>query len=187
MAYRCASEEPWTIQFVSDGCEALTGYPPEALVGKPVTAYGDIVWPADRAKVWDETQAAIKAGRPWTCPYRIVAASGERKWVWERGGAAQNDDGELVLEGFIQDVTARRERASLPLALSRIRRWLCGRRTHSKVKAIWSSLSRREAIEDVAAYLHRHVDEYERCLALARTLDANRAAVALFEAASPTK
>ncbi len=183
MAYRCASDDQWTIQFVSDGCEALTGYPPEALVGKAVTAYGDIVWPADRATLWTEVQGAIKSGRPWTCPYRIVTASGERRWVWERGGAVQNDDGEVVLEGFIQDVTAQHESELRYRSLfedSPVALW---EEDHSKVKVLLEQLVASEGVEDVAGYLHRHVDEYERCLGLAHTLDANRAAVALFEAA----
>ncbi len=42
--------------------------------------------------------------------YRIITASGQRKWVWERGVAVKGDDGEvLYLEGFVHDITAQHE------------------------------------------------------------------------------
>jgi PAS domain S-box-containing protein/putative nucleotidyltransferase with HDIG domain len=108
MVYRCANDPRWTMQFVSAGCEELTGYAPEALVGNAAIAYADLVHPEDAARLWDDIQAAIAAGGPWTCVYRITTASGEVKWVWERGVAVNVGDAR-VLEGFIQDVTSRRE------------------------------------------------------------------------------
>ena len=108
MVYRCANDPQWTTQFVSAGCEKLTGYSPEILAGNTVVAYADLVHSDDAARLWDDIQAAIDAGAPWTCVYRITTASGELKWVWERGVAVSVGDAQ-VLEGFIQDVTDRRE------------------------------------------------------------------------------
>jgi PAS domain S-box-containing protein len=109
MAYRGANDRRWTMQFVSAGCEALTGHTPEAFVDDAVVTYGDLVWPADADKLWDDIQAAIAADAAWTCVYRITTATGELKWVWERGVAVKNDEGAQVLEGFIQDVTGQHE------------------------------------------------------------------------------
>jgi PAS domain S-box-containing protein/putative nucleotidyltransferase with HDIG domain len=110
MAYKCANDEQWTMQLVSAGSEALTGYAPEALMGNAVTSYGDLVWPEDRSKLWEDIQAATESGRPWTCTYRIITATGEPRWVWERGVAVSNGSGGVrMLEGFIQDVTDRHE------------------------------------------------------------------------------
>ena len=108
MVYRCANDPRWIMEFVSAGCEELTGYAPEALVGNAAIAYADLVHPEDAARLWDDVQAAIDGGVPWTCSYRITSASGELKWVWERGVAVSVGDAP-VLEGFIQDVTDRRE------------------------------------------------------------------------------
>ena len=108
MVYRCVNDPQWTMQFVSAGCEDLTGYAPEALVGNAAVAYADLVHAEDAARLWNDIQAAIDAGRPWTCVYRITTASGELKWVWERG-VAVSVGAAPVLEGFIQDVTSRRE------------------------------------------------------------------------------
>ena len=54
---------------------------------------------------------------------------------------------------------------------------------HSAVKAHLEELI-ASGVTDVAGYLLTHPLEYERCVVLARTLDVNRAAVALFEASS---
>ena len=123
MAYRCSNDRLWTVHFVSAGCLALTGYPPEALVDNAVVAYGSLVSPEDAARLWGETQAAIEAGAPWTCVYRITTASGELRWVWERGVALTTSDGDVVLEGFVQDVTeARKTEARLEAASAEWRR-----------------------------------------------------------------
>jgi PAS domain S-box-containing protein/putative nucleotidyltransferase with HDIG domain len=54
---------------------------------------------------------------------------------------------------------------------------------HSAVKAYLEELV-ATGIDDVATYLLEHPQECEHCLTLARALDVNRAAVALFEAES---
>jgi len=107
MAYRCANDREWTMQFVSTGCEALTGHSPEALVGSTAVSFGDLVWPEDIA--WTKVQAAIARDEPWTLTYRITTASGDLKWVWERGVAVRDEHGRVeALEGFIQDITAQK-------------------------------------------------------------------------------
>jgi putative nucleotidyltransferase with HDIG domain/PAS domain S-box-containing protein len=112
MAYNCIADSQWTMRFVSAGCEALTGYPPRALIGNATVSYADLVWADDRAALRADIEAAIAAGSSWTCTYRIVTAGGETRWVWERGQAVDGDEAVAdarVLEGFIQDVTAQRK------------------------------------------------------------------------------
>jgi PAS domain S-box-containing protein len=107
MVYRCANDRSWTMEVVSAGCEDVTGYPPEALIGSAVVAYGDLVHPEDSAEVWDIIQAAIARDEPWTVTYRITTKDGEPRWVRERGSSLAGDDA-TILEGFIQDITATR-------------------------------------------------------------------------------
>ena len=108
MVYRCANDPSWTMEVVSAGCEDVTGYPPEALIGNAVVAYGDLVHPEDSAAVWDSIQAAIARGEPWTVTYRITTAAGELRWVWERGIGLGAGDDVTILEGFIQDITTKK-------------------------------------------------------------------------------
>lgn len=120
MIYRCADDSQWTMEFVSAGAEELTGYKPEELVGSARLAYTDLVVPWHYEGVCRDIQAAIDKQNAWTTSYPIITASGERKWVWERGVAVLNDDGTvLALEGLIVDMTAEREsEEALELALA---------------------------------------------------------------------
>ena len=45
MAYRCTNDDDWTMEFVSEGCVALTGYEPADLVGSQATSYAELIVP----------------------------------------------------------------------------------------------------------------------------------------------
>jgi diguanylate cyclase (GGDEF)-like protein/PAS domain S-box-containing protein len=108
MAYRCRNDPAWTTEFVSDGCCELTGYSVDALLSGEV-AYGDLIHPEDRQRLWDDTQTALCENRPFQQTYRITTASGAEKWVLEQGCAVLGSQGEVIaLEGFVSDVSERR-------------------------------------------------------------------------------
>jgi len=108
MAYRCRNDPDWTMLFVSEGVHALTGYRPDTLTAGLIS-YGSVIHPEDRARVWREVQSAISNDQPFESTYRIVAANGMHKWVWERGTGLRGPEGDVVaVEGFITDVTALR-------------------------------------------------------------------------------
>ncbi len=110
MAYRCAYDRDWTMEFVSDGCTALTGYLPADLVGNRRLSYADLIHPDDREMVWNEVNAGLERDRPFRLVYRIRSAEGEVRWMWEQGRAVHGSGGEVeALEGFITDVTALKE------------------------------------------------------------------------------
>ena len=108
MAYRCANDEHWTMEFVSEGCFHLTGYYPADLVANRTVAYEEIMDPADRDAVRRTVEDAIAHRRPFEMSYRIRTAHGDHKWVWERGRGVFSPEDELVaLEGFISDISER--------------------------------------------------------------------------------
>ena len=110
MAYRCRNDESWTMELVSEGCLALTGYQPADLVGNRTLPYADLIHPDHREMVWDQVQEALTGRRPFHLVYRISPASGKEKWVWEQGSGVFSEQGEvLAIEGFITDITERRQ------------------------------------------------------------------------------
>lgn len=108
MAYRCRNDRSWTMTFVSQGCMDLTGYQPNELIENNQTAYGELIHPEDRARVWLHIQAALENRERFQVTYRIIAADGHQKWVWEQGSGIFSEDGEvLALEGIVTDISER--------------------------------------------------------------------------------
>ena len=111
IVYRCKADDLFTMEFASGGSQRLLGYEPQELLGREgATAFMRIVHPDDRKNMLDLVREAVAAKRPFSFIYRIRAASGEEKWVWEQGEGVFDDADRLVaLEGFISDVTAYKE------------------------------------------------------------------------------
>lgn len=109
MAYRCANDGHWSMEFVSEGCLGLTGYKPAELVGNAQMSYGDLIHPKDRQAVWESVRQSLKTGERFQIMYRIITSEGRLKWVWEKGLGIVSPSSELVtLEGFISDITGRK-------------------------------------------------------------------------------
>lgn len=106
IVYRCICDHELTIEFVSDGCFHLTGYPPSDLKEKRVS-YPDIIHPADRSRVQNEIRHKMEGGLPFTVEYRIITADEQVKWVWEQGWVLTTaPEDAIVREGYIMDITA---------------------------------------------------------------------------------
>lgn len=117
MAYRCANDRPWTMVFVSDGCEALTGYK-RAFVSASGFGWADIVHADDLDSASAAVNSAVAAGEKFDIQYRIIDKFGQEKWVRDQGRGIDADNGCVqVLEGYIDDITPIK-RAALALAQS---------------------------------------------------------------------
>lgn len=122
MAYRCRLDAHWTMEFVSDGVERLTGYRAADLLDNAKISYAELIHPDDRGAVADAVEEALYAYSRFTLTYRIRHACGETRWVWEQGIAVRSSTEKVIaLEGFITDITAQKK-AELRLAESE-ERW----------------------------------------------------------------
>ena len=111
MVYRCRDDEFWTMEFVSEGCHALTGYRPEELLFNGGIAFEQVIHPEDRGRVRLAVREAVTAGRRFDIAYRIKRADGEVRWVSERGSGIYGPEGKLqAIQGFVADITRQRER-----------------------------------------------------------------------------
>ena len=106
MAYRCLHNREWTMQFMSDGCLELTGYPPEAFIENHELNFGDIISEEYSEKLWQTWKQTLGKHEPFRYEYEIVTKSGERKWVLEIGRGIYSESNEVdALEGIIIDIT----------------------------------------------------------------------------------
>jgi len=108
MAYRRRTDELWTMEFVSEGCLALTGYEPFELVDNRLVSYSQLIHPADRDEVHARVQRALEEQKPFQLTYRIITADGETRWVLEQGREVPSiHKGHKHIEGLVIDITER--------------------------------------------------------------------------------
>ena len=106
--YRCACDADWTMQWLSDEIEVISGYPASEFIENSVRTFASLIHPDDRDQVERSVMDAVAAGRPFTLEYRVVRRDGEERWVLERGQSQDAGDGRRWLDGAIFDITARR-------------------------------------------------------------------------------
>ncbi len=110
IAYRCRHDKDWTMEFISQGCLAMTGYAPEALIGNSAISFNELICPEYRQVLWDEWSFAIRDKRQFRYEYQIQTITGQRIWVLEVGQAVWDAAGEVeALEGIIVDITETKE------------------------------------------------------------------------------
>jgi diguanylate cyclase (GGDEF)-like protein/PAS domain S-box-containing protein len=110
MIYRCRIDPFWTMEYVSGGCHKLTGYRSDEIGFNKRVSYEQITLADDRERVRQTINAALEQNRAFDLEYRIVHADGSVRWVLERGMGIRDQHGESAwIEGFIQDISERRE------------------------------------------------------------------------------
>ena len=109
MAYRCANNADFSMEFISDGCIPLTGWTPSDFVTGRVSFGKDVIHRDDQRYVWNAVQLALETHKPFQLRYRVRTRQGDERWVWEQGRGVYSRAGELLaLEGFITDITDQR-------------------------------------------------------------------------------
>jgi PAS domain S-box-containing protein len=147
MAYRCANNISWTMEFVSEGCYQLTGYKKDELLNDKVISFANLIHKDDQLLVYETVQNAVNNHESFTLMYRINTWQGLEKWVWEKGQAIYDDNGDVVcLEGFITDITERKlaeEKLNiLAHALKSVSECVCITNMRDKIMFINKSFSR---------------------------------------------
>lgn len=106
IVYRSAYDKDWTMQFLSDSVFTLTGYPSSDFIDNKVRSFASIVHPEDNTYLENDLiKKALENKQYFTIEYRIITASNQVKWVWEKGCGVFQNDKLVALEGFITDIT----------------------------------------------------------------------------------
>ncbi len=119
MAYRCKYDRDWTMLFVSEGCDELTGYKPESLLNNNEISFNALIDEEYREILWEKWSRVLTDRVVFKEEYYITTASGEKKWVFEQGRGVYNENGDVEsLEGLIIDITIQKERENQILYLT---------------------------------------------------------------------
>jgi PAS domain S-box-containing protein len=99
----------WTMVFVSDELEAISGYAAGDFIHNNRLSFASIIHKADREMLDRQIRAAVDSKQPYHVEYRIVRADRSVRWMSQRGRATYNPEGLVLwLDGAIFDITDRK-------------------------------------------------------------------------------
>lgn len=109
-AYRSLYDEHWTMLYISEDIERITGYPKDDFINNKVRSFASIIYPEDNLRLDQIIVDAISDNVTWEIEYRIIHKNGLLKWVSEKGRAILNEENEVVFfDGIIVDITYKKE------------------------------------------------------------------------------
>jgi PAS domain S-box-containing protein len=110
VVYRCINDEHWTMLFISDEVEKLTGYPAKNFIRNKVTTFAQITHHDDSEQNRQIVERELANHARFSTEYRIKHANGSIRWVQELGRGIFDQNNQLLyIDGFIWDITAQKE------------------------------------------------------------------------------
>jgi PAS domain S-box-containing protein len=107
-AYRCENNASWTMHYLSDAVEQLTGYSAKEFIKDKELSFNHIIHPNDKNRVNTTVQTALAKNQSFDLEYRIKRADGQWRHVQEIGRGVFGAQGNLqFIDGFIWDIQAR--------------------------------------------------------------------------------
>ncbi|MBN2172374.1 MAG: PAS domain S-box protein [Candidatus Krumholzibacteriota bacterium] len=110
--YICANDEHYTMTYLNDSIQEVTGFDKEEFLAGRLR-YADLIHPGDRAEVRRRIDEALAVRRSYSLLYRLRHRSGEWRWVSELGTGIFAGDALRHLEGFLLDITERKQAEDL--------------------------------------------------------------------------
>jgi two-component system, sensor histidine kinase and response regulator len=108
VVYRCAFDHSWTLFYITEAIENLSGYSANDLQGNRKKTFAGLIHPDDREKVTAEINTNIQHFQPFNIEYRIITKNNSVKWVSNSGRPVFNPDNTVNwLDGFLFDITER--------------------------------------------------------------------------------
>ncbi|MCG4455357.1 PAS domain S-box protein [Pseudomonas sp. MMS21-TM103] len=109
VVYRCRYDADWTMRFMGDEIEHLSGYPASDFIDNRVRSYASVIHPDDRASTY-VIQEHILRQDVFELTYRLQHADGHSIWVRDKGRGEYDRQGKLLwLDGFIWDISDRKQ------------------------------------------------------------------------------
>ena len=107
--FRCAAEDGWPIEYVSETISHY-GYDSKRLIEEN-TRYSEIIHANDVQRLADsELQTSADGSRYIGIDYRIVCRNGDVRWVYSYSIPVKDEYGELThYAGYILDITSRKQ------------------------------------------------------------------------------
>lgn len=105
VVFRCRLDNDMTMEFISQGVEAIAGYPSWNFKLNKVRSFHSLIYTTDKEKVINAINQSISLGCQYTVEYRIKSSDGNLKWLSERGHVVPGENDQYSVEGIITDIT----------------------------------------------------------------------------------
>lgn len=112
VAFRCRLDADWSMLFISDAIERLSGWPPQAFLSGH-RSYAGIIHPDDVRRVGEVVCQALGEDVSYYIEYRIQRRDGDERWVSETGTGVRDEHGNVAwIDGVIIDNTESKLRTA---------------------------------------------------------------------------
>lgn len=106
VVYRRGHDPEWTIYFISQGIEKISGYPITDLLHNQVRSFASLIEPQDRLRVETIISNSLAQKQAYEFEYRTICADKSVRWFYEKGQGVFDQNGNLLwLDGVILDST----------------------------------------------------------------------------------
>lgn len=105
VVFSCIDDANWTMRYISDAVETLTGYPAQDFIDGRIH-FNQLIHPDDHEHIARNVREALNNGTHYIVEYRLIHRDGRERWLWESGGgvpSAAGTDGRI--DGVIIDNT----------------------------------------------------------------------------------
>jgi len=106
--YLSLNEKNKTLVYLNDEVKNLTGYTKEEFMRKDIS-FSDLYHPDDEADIHSVKDDSLKQKKSFHLIYRIKNKNGRLHWVEEYGMGVLREKKVVLLEGFMIDITARKQ------------------------------------------------------------------------------
>lgn len=111
--------------YYSTRVTSILGYSVAHLLAHPAL-WSASIHPDDAATIALAIQAYQRTGTPFQMEYRIIDASGNWHWLYDRAVDSRVEDGDFIIEGLAMDITDRRLAQTRLAYLTRVHAVLSG-------------------------------------------------------------
>ncbi|MBD2176330.1 PAS domain S-box protein [Pseudanabaena sp. FACHB-1998] len=109
--FRLSPEGEFSVPFASQGIEELTGISPECVIND-IQVIWDLIFPEDWESFHQSIVVSAQTLEPWNFEFRIQTVSEKIKWILGKSIPQQREDGAIIWNGILTDISDRKQTAA---------------------------------------------------------------------------
>ncbi|OCQ94343.1 hypothetical protein BCD67_06720 [Oscillatoriales cyanobacterium USR001] len=107
--FRRSPDGKISFPFISSGGREIYELDPEAMMADPALIF-NVVYPDDNQNLFESIDFSAKNLTPWKMEWRIITPSGKLKWLWGSSRPEKQENGDILWDGLVMDISDRKQR-----------------------------------------------------------------------------